>query len=285
MKFEKYMMTPERAAAILDRTSRDPSFSNRKMRVSQVKSIARQIKDGLWIFTHQAIALDKHGVCLDGQHRLAAIVEAGIAVYVTLATDCDRESFRVIDCGIKRTYADRVHLSSDQIFNARAVALSRAYVNYGKGLSSSLVNIEDVENAYLELKDGIDAVARRYTSKVRGITRFDAGAAIASYIVKEPARGHDFLDLWYSGARLPSGSPILIMREAFLSGRVSNGADAYWRMVRATQAHFSGKDITRIQPATSDWMGNERGTSALQAEKRKNRKDDKKNGKKKDDDQ
>lgn len=286
MKLEKYLMTPQRAAQILDRTRADDTFANRPMRASLVKSLARAIREGQWVFTHQAIALDSAGVCIDGQHRLAATVEAGIAVPVMLATGCERESFKAIDCGVKRTYSDRIHISNNHVFNTRAVSIARAYVAYGKGIAASLINTNDVELAYLEIQGGIDAVANKFTHKVRGITRYDSGAALAVYYAVHPNNGQEFLDLWYSGSRLPRESPILILREAFLGGRVSNGPDAYWKMVRATRAHFRGENLARVSPAASDWMGNERGTSALQAEKKNapNDKQQKKN-KKKDADQ
>jgi hypothetical protein len=47
--------------------------------------------------THQGIALDTDGVLIDGQHRLAAAVEADQPVDMLVITGVDAATFDVLD--------------------------------------------------------------------------------------------------------------------------------------------------------------------------------------------
>jgi hypothetical protein len=64
-----------------------------------VRSLAEAMRRGDWIVTHQGIAFDIHGVLVDGQHRLAAVVEAEVPVEMTVFTDVEPDTFDVLDTG------------------------------------------------------------------------------------------------------------------------------------------------------------------------------------------
>jgi len=101
MRQEIMTITPEIAAEFLLRNT-----ENRKKRGWWISALAGMIKRGEWIVSHQGIAFDKNGVLLDGQHRLEAIVEAGIPVQMVVSFDVDGDAFKVVDNGIKRTLSD-----------------------------------------------------------------------------------------------------------------------------------------------------------------------------------
>ena len=70
------LITPEIAADLLETND-----NNRKISVGQVEAFATDITNNNWDETvSSAIAIDKDGKLRDGQHRLAAIVMAGIGV-------------------------------------------------------------------------------------------------------------------------------------------------------------------------------------------------------------
>lgn len=73
---------------------------------AQVNALANDMRKGLWRPSHQGIAFDEEGNLLDGQHRLAAIVESGVAVTLTVAIGVPSSSLTVLDVGRKRTVAD-----------------------------------------------------------------------------------------------------------------------------------------------------------------------------------
>lgn len=105
IKSEIVLVTPELATKYL-------SFNdgNRKVRQAWVSYLENVIKSGEWKATHQGIAFSEAGSLLDGQHRLMAIVQAGIPVNLLVTYGLPDESFSVIDSGIKRTDVDLTRL-------------------------------------------------------------------------------------------------------------------------------------------------------------------------------
>jgi hypothetical protein len=101
MKMEVQLITPEIAAEWLRYNP-----SNRPLRRWWVKVLAARINQGEWRVTHQGIAFNADGDLCDGQHRLAAIVMAGIACYCAVFNGVDPKSFKAMDQGVKRTMAD-----------------------------------------------------------------------------------------------------------------------------------------------------------------------------------
>jgi len=69
-------ITPTKAAEYLEANT-----SNRPLSSATVKSFAEAMSRGDWMVTHQGIAFSAAGVLVDGQHRLAAIVEPGQWLY------------------------------------------------------------------------------------------------------------------------------------------------------------------------------------------------------------
>jgi hypothetical protein len=92
--FSTEYVTPASARAMLDANT-----GNRAIRRAVVAQMARAILAGEWRITHQGIAIAPCGRLLDGQHRLNAIVEAGIPVLMAVARNVPADSFAVIDGG------------------------------------------------------------------------------------------------------------------------------------------------------------------------------------------
>ena len=104
---ERELITPEIAKKYLA-----SNITNRRLRKDRVNAIARDIKNGNWKETHQGIAFDTNGDLIDGQHRLAAIVEADVGVYIDVARGLPYEIGSVIDTGSARTCRDSIVFDS-----------------------------------------------------------------------------------------------------------------------------------------------------------------------------
>ena len=112
MKSKVVMIDPSLAAAWLAKNAQ----YNRPMRKTVVTNYAEQMKAGQWQLTHQGVAFDVNGILIDGQHRLAAIVQANVIVPLMVTVNAPAVSFEMLDCGLKRTVADRL------VMNAKVVA-------------------------------------------------------------------------------------------------------------------------------------------------------------------
>lgn len=121
MQIDIVTMTPEWACQILAKQN----TNNRTMRDVIVRRYAEAIRNDEWRLTQQGIAIDKNGVLLDGQHRLAAIVRAEKAVEIAMATNCEPEIFKVLDTGATRKASDVLHMQGAKHRTVAATAIKQ----------------------------------------------------------------------------------------------------------------------------------------------------------------
>lgn len=118
MKTAKFVLVTPAMAQEMIRIN----LTNRRLRRWWVSALASAIKRGEYVCTHQGVAISVSGVLLDGQHRLEAIIESGVAVEMLVVTGIPDEAFGVIDCGIKRTVSDLTGLPKKTSEVARLIA-------------------------------------------------------------------------------------------------------------------------------------------------------------------
>jgi len=99
-------ITPDMAINWLEKIN----ASNRPLSDAHVERLARDMKEGRWLLTHQGIAFAPDGALLDGQHRLWAIVQANVPVELHVWSNVPPESLMSVDTGKTRSLADVLHL-------------------------------------------------------------------------------------------------------------------------------------------------------------------------------
>ena len=109
MRSRTVTITPKKAAEMLEHNGH-----NRPLTRTRVREFAEAMKRGDWQLTHQGIAFDTDGQLKDGQHRLAAIVEADQPVTMMVTTDLPPETFDVLDTGKRRTAADALTINGEK---------------------------------------------------------------------------------------------------------------------------------------------------------------------------
>lgn len=121
-------VTPEMAATWLEMNT-----NNRKKNRERINAYARAMLAGRWVLTHQGIAFDENGNLIDGQHRLEAIVKAGVAVEmnVTFGVKHAEGEILEIDTGRARTYNNVMQMSgqTDRIYLTMA-GVVRTFMRY-----------------------------------------------------------------------------------------------------------------------------------------------------------
>lgn len=100
---------PDEATELL--ANRD---SNRRLRPYVVEAYAGDMTQGLWRETGEAIKISRTGKLLDGQHRLAAIVESGITLELMVVTGLDDASQVMMDQGSARSVVDALGMHGIQ---------------------------------------------------------------------------------------------------------------------------------------------------------------------------
>lgn len=137
--FEIIVITPDMATEMLEANK-----LNRPLRQDHVKSIARAITEGRWKYNARPITFDTDGNIADGQHRLWAIFESGMAVKSAVAYGVEREAFATIDTNcVLRSGGDIVALCG-LTRNRNVIASALAWLmRYQKG---AIPNYRATEN-------------------------------------------------------------------------------------------------------------------------------------------
>lgn len=88
--------------------------------------------------THQGVAFRHDGALIDGQHRLSAIIEAGMPADLLVVRGLPNNAFMAIDNGIKRSMADLTGLPKKAAETCRLLA---SYIFYGVTLPSTVLDV------------------------------------------------------------------------------------------------------------------------------------------------
>lgn len=108
-------VTPEKADEWLARNT-----DNRHMRKNTVAKYTRDIKTGDWLENGSAISFSEDGTLLNGQHRLAAIVQANRSITALVLRNLPAKSQDTMDDLAKRSLADTFNFHG--VGNATAAA-------------------------------------------------------------------------------------------------------------------------------------------------------------------
>ena len=119
---EQVTITPAMASEMLEWNDR-----NRPLNKTVVKRYAASMKAGRWAFTSQPVTFCPKGL-IDGQHRLAACVESGVAFESLVVFGAREESFAFIDVGARRTAGDIFSING--VANASLMSAATALI-YG----------------------------------------------------------------------------------------------------------------------------------------------------------
>ena len=64
---------------------------HRKVKQKKVDEYMKEMQDGKWKLNGKSIIFDKNGRLLNGQHRLAAVVQAGVPLTILVVRGIDPE--------------------------------------------------------------------------------------------------------------------------------------------------------------------------------------------------
>jgi hypothetical protein len=117
LTFEEVLITPELASSFLQLNKNN----NRLLRESKVKQYSLDIVKGRWKRgTGESIKISEDGILIDGQHRLRAVLMAGVPVYMHVSKGHSLEVFTVLDTGAVRNSSDVLHI--ENVKNATKIA-------------------------------------------------------------------------------------------------------------------------------------------------------------------
>lgn len=208
-------ITPEKAAEYLG-----VNFQNRNIRPKIVSLYAKDMHNGEWrASVATPICFSESGDLIDGQHRLAAIIDSGKTIQMVVVRGLAKGDQLVIDTGIRRSFADHLKMRGEHNVTQlaailRAVSLYEMQGNLSSNRISHPTMLDTLER-YPTLRDVVSPVWRINQEVGMG---YNAGG-LTWWLFDQI--NHDdcatFFDQLVSGAGLEEGNPILTLRKVFLA--------------------------------------------------------------------
>lgn len=238
---------------------------NRNLNARLVSDYARDMANGKWVFNGEAIKRAMDGTLLDGQHRLAAIVESGIALEVLVVEGLDASAQDTMDSGRKRTTADVLAINGETNVNVLASVARRVWLwDTGnlKFISSqrpSTAELKDVLAKYPSLRRSADiGVRTNHAYRPASATVTGTVHHLVSQVPDAEADVAEFFARMASGADLSEGHPILTLRNRMMRDRTSaknvpfhQGVGLYFR---AWNAYREGRSLISIMHTAEEPM-------------------------------
>jgi hypothetical protein len=242
-------MTPELASHYL---SNNPT--NRPVSRARIIQFAAMMANGQWALNGETVVISATGRLLDGQHRLAAVVEHGHAVPMLVATGALDSTFSTIDIGAKRSAADILSISGFRnvnILGAAAGTIYRLFHGLGGNVSVPPPSILAVAERYPSLS--------KWAGKTDSTNRIVSGAALTTALVYLDtfACRADLAEELYSGVKtgedLRRGNPILAFRNRCINARAESGGTGvsqryiWGTLIRTIDALEAGEQLVLVK--------------------------------------
>lgn len=252
------LVTPEMAKGWLEKNS-----CNRPLNKRNVNNYARDMESGSWILNGEAVKVGFDGILLDGQHRLAAVVQAGVAVEMLVVIDLDPSTQDTMDTGRKRTFSDV--LSIKGMSNATSVAsIAKRMWSWDQGDVKFSGNIKPTTaelNAWIAANPSVHRsaeIATRTRKGFRAVSQSTAGTAHNMFNRIDPDDTAEFFARFASGAGLLEGSAILALRNRLMrdaaEGRRQGDMVKIGMMIKAWNYYRKGQPLSRIEMHTDSAM-------------------------------
>lgn len=209
--------------AIAERMLRESNQNNRKMSVKRVEDLARQMKDGKFLLGPDAIAFDKKNRLYNGQHRLQACVDSGVAIEAIVLRESVEEAFMVTDIGLKKMGGHALHtMGYKDVTSLSAVARVVANIIYTGNPHDGWANLRSIPpneivatvEAYPNLEE-IITTASKLTRTHDQLCTTRTTCAVALWYASQHGEYHNlllFLEKVAAGVGLEDGSPEVALR-------------------------------------------------------------------------
>lgn len=225
--------------------------TNRPLSKNTVKKYADDMAHGRWKFSHQGVAFDNRGRLMDGQHRLAAIVESEVTIRMVVTTGVPTESFDVMDKGKRRSAADIYALMGGQTKHLKGV------VSTAKAMLQADANVNmrdrDVADHAMKHEDLIALIVSKVYSR-KQITAWCPAPVRAAFTNLCIEHGVDavmpFIDEYVRDLYTDSSNPLKRLHDklvgAKMAGRRIPPPELYVLAHKAVTAAMEGRRLSKL---------------------------------------
>lgn len=227
--------------------------TNRPLAQSQIDKFARDMTNGEWKRTHQGIGFDWDGHLFDGQHRLWAVIESGVSVWMLVTRGLDPDSNAGVDNGKNRTVTDTLFYRGKKAGKLESgIARLLILADIAQPTRSEVVE------TYERHEEAITTVVGFFPSRTARLVQAATLTPLTRAWYHPPYREklEKFATVFTSGRASDSEEPIILLREFLLFMKATGGGniskEIYWKTERALYAYLHGQRITKLFAAPKE---------------------------------
>lgn len=241
-------ITPERANEILDLND-----GNRGIASAVVAKYARDMKNGDWGINGQTIKIGRSGRLLDGQHRCAACIKAGISFEAVVIRGLDESVFDTFDLGARRSLSDILKDRGEGYTATLAASLRQLWIIQNgyvqqRTVSPTVTELLDLLATHPNLRESV-----KLSNRIREIVATSFGCALHYLFSRVDIElANEFMDRLADGSNLQSDSPILKLRNLLQKDRGSRSRklldqDKIALTIKAWNAVYSRRSMSTLK--------------------------------------
>jgi len=220
---------------------------NRNINQSDVDCWVSDMRAGRWRRTHQGIGLDKSGKLADGQHRMAAVSQAGLTIQIQITVGLTEEDIRVLDGGRRRSLPDRFLFDGNPNMRAKQVAVGKAIRRLSPAPEARRDRMSDPEEMEWLTKHiaAIQFAIQALPEGRHGVSQSSVAAVLArAYYTQPQDRLQAFARLLIAGQteNLESGDRTALKVRDQLAKQLKPAA-VYLKVERALSAFIARQDL------------------------------------------
>lgn len=249
MKMRKVLVTPEMAQVWLDNARLNRSISK-----SHVQALRSEMAAGRWVPEQAPIRFDSDGLLWDGQHRLMALIQHGLPLYMFMQDQCSEDVVRSHGLTRGRTVEDQFRIDGTDSKVARSMAVlgkmldTRRRVGHlplnhgGNNISCGQV-MDNLEWAGLTSADVLSA--SRDGNNIYQMRR-DLHLAPGEWVYLYAQRAPGFNQFIDQIKNNQPYEPSAVAFSRYCSGTFSNGIRKDRRRMIALHMAFENRDLKKI---------------------------------------
>lgn len=224
---------------------------NRNLSENAVLAYAEDMEAGRWEVTNQGIGFDSAGKLIDGQHRLKAVILAGVDVRMLVTRGLAPDAMERVDTGRKRSVSDMLGLAG--------------YTNTAKLVAAiNIIRMAYANRATTTTRGRVDEVLllKPYSEQLQWVTSqttvkgLSVGPLMAALVMAMPlgeAKVKEAQDKLWSGVGLEAENPMLTLRNFLLANAGSKtratNLVVFRKSLRAIEAYVAGEKMQKLQDA------------------------------------
>ncbi len=199
---------------------------NRPLSMARAKGMAADMAAGRWSVTNETIGFDTEGRLLDGQHRLQAVVLAGVPVKMGITFGLQPEVFTKINIGSTRTPGDILSIEGVKRGKTVSASLKLLALYTGAAMIPTHINGGNSGSARKMSNEAVLALFRKHPQMERSVEIAAscwsvlpmASGGFCHYVFsqKDPEGADLFFSYLSNGAGLNENSPVLMLRNKLI---------------------------------------------------------------------